>query len=266
MEPRILLLDEPLAHLDPLSRKTLRLELARLHRDLAVTTIHVTRDAADALALSDRLAVLHGGRVQQIGEPADVYQHPVSRAVAEALGPANFLPVRVVEVRDLGVVVETERGHRVPVAGIGTFRRAAAACSSCAPRRCRSTDAAHGTRPRHSRARVILRVFEGARHVYEVDIGVGAPMRVEAPGRAEPTSLPPGRSRPHRDQQRHRGDRSVGVTPLEGARLGRAGQQHVGLVLLQDGMRLPLDLGQFLGRLIVELRLHVENQHRDVGR
>src|SRR4029453_10771326 len=122
VEPRILLLDEPLAHLDPLSRKTLRLELARLHRDLAVTTIHVTRDAADALALSARRAGLPGGGVQQIGEPSDVYQHPVSRAVAEALGPANFLPVRVVEVRDLGVVAETEGGHRVPVAGIGTWR------------------------------------------------------------------------------------------------------------------------------------------------
>src|SRR5438874_2769553 len=121
-EPRVLLLDEPLAHLDPLTRKTLRLELAKLHRDLAVTTIHVTRDAADALALSDRLAVLHEGQVAQLGEPAEVSQQPVSRAVAEALGPANFLTVRVVEVRDLGVVVETEGGHRVPVAGVGEYR------------------------------------------------------------------------------------------------------------------------------------------------
>src|SRR5712664_546231 len=121
-EPRVLLLDEPLAHLDPLSRKTLRLELAKLHRDLAVTTIHVTRDAADALALSDRLAVLDGGRVLQVGEPAVLYHQSQSRAVAEALGPASFLPVHVVEVRDLGVVVETQRGDRVPVAGSGAYR------------------------------------------------------------------------------------------------------------------------------------------------
>jgi len=121
-EPRVLLLDEPLAHLDPLTRKTLRIELAKLHRDLAVTTIHATRDAADALALSDRLAVLSDGQVAQLGEPSEVYQHPRTRVVAEALGPANFLPVRVVEVRDLGVVVETEAGHRVPVAGVGEYR------------------------------------------------------------------------------------------------------------------------------------------------
>src|SRR5205807_4122385 len=121
-EPRLLLLDEPLANIDPIARKALRLELAKLHRDLAVTTVHATRNAADALALSDRLAVIDGGRVLQVGDPAELYQRPRTRAVAEALGPANFLPVRVIEVRDLGVVVETERGDRVPVAGIGTHR------------------------------------------------------------------------------------------------------------------------------------------------
>ncbi|HVG79699.1 MAG TPA: ABC transporter ATP-binding protein [Patescibacteria group bacterium] len=181
VEPRILLLDEPLAHLDPLSRKTLRLELARLHRDLAVTTIHVTRDAADALALSDRLAVLHGGRVQQVGEPADVYQHPVSRAVAEALGPANFLPVRVVEVRDLGVVVETEGGHRVPVAGIGAWRMGSRGLLVLRPELLVLTDAGTARGPGIP-GTVTLRVFEGARHVYEVDIGAGHLIRVESPG------------------------------------------------------------------------------------
>src|SRR5499426_4739836 len=172
VEPRILLLDEPLAHLDPISRKTLRLELARLHRDLAVTTIHVTRDAADALALSDRLAILHGGRVQQIGEPADVYQHPVSRAVAEALGPANFLPVRVIEVRDLGVVVETERGDRVPVAGLGAFREGSHGVLVLRPETLSITEAAMARGPGIT-GHIALRIFEGARHVYEVDIGLG---------------------------------------------------------------------------------------------
>src|SRR5207247_2021714 len=65
VEPRVLLLDEPLANVDPTARKVLRLELAKLHRDLAVTTLHATRNAADALALSDRLAVMDGGRVRR---------------------------------------------------------------------------------------------------------------------------------------------------------------------------------------------------------
>jgi ABC-type Fe3+/spermidine/putrescine transport system ATPase subunit len=178
VEPRVLLLDEPLAHLDPLARKTLRLELAKLHRDLAVTTIHVTRDAADALALSDRLAVVHGGRVQQIGEPAEVYQHPVSREVAEALGPANFLPVRVIEVRDLGVVVETDGGHRIPVAGLGAYGKGSRGLLVLRPELLVLTEAsmAHGP---GLPGTVTLRVFEGARHLYEVDIGAGQLVRVE---------------------------------------------------------------------------------------
>jgi ABC-type Fe3+/spermidine/putrescine transport system ATPase subunit len=178
VEPRVLLLDEPLAHLDPLERKTLRLELAKLHRDLAVTTIHVTRDAADALALSDRLAVLRGGRVQQIGEPAEVYQHPVSRDVAEALGPANFLPVRVIEVRDLGVVVETDGGHRIPVAGVGAYGKGSRGLLVLRPELLVLTEASMARSPGLP-GTVTLRVFEGARHLYEVDIGAGQLVRVE---------------------------------------------------------------------------------------
>ena len=178
VEPRVLLLDEPLAHLDPLERKTLRLELAKLHRDLAVTTIHVTRDAADALALSDRLAVLRGGRVQQIGEPAEVYHHPVSRDVAEALGPANFLPVRVIEVRDLGVVVETDGGHRIPVAGVGAYGTGSRGLLVLRPELLVLTEASMARSPGLP-GTVTLRVFEGARHLYEVDIGAGQLVRVE---------------------------------------------------------------------------------------
>ena len=183
-EPRVLLLDEPLAHLDPLTRKTLRIELAKLHRDLAVTTIHATRDAADALALSDRLAVLSDGQVAQLGEPSEVYQHPRTRVVAEALGPANFLPVRVVEVRDLGVVVETEAGHRVPVAGVGEYREGGRGLLVLRPELLSMTDAAMGRGPGLP-GTVSLRVFEGARQLYEVDIGAVTPVRVELPSQHE---------------------------------------------------------------------------------
>jgi ABC-type Fe3+/spermidine/putrescine transport system ATPase subunit len=177
-EPRVLLLDEPLAHLDPVTRKTLRLELAHLHRDLAVTTIHVTRDAADALALSDRLAVIRDGAILQLGEVEQLYQRPLSRAVAEALGPATFLPVRVVEVRDLGVVVETEAGAQVPVAGLGNFRAGDRGLLVMRPETLTLTEATMGRGPGIP-GRVTMRVFEGARYLYEIDINVGVPLRVE---------------------------------------------------------------------------------------
>jgi ABC-type Fe3+/spermidine/putrescine transport system ATPase subunit len=180
VEPRVLLLDEPLAHLDPIARKTLRLELARLHRDLAVTTICSTRDAADAMALSDRIAVVADGRLQQIGDPETLYRRPANRVVAEALGPANFLPVRVVEVRELGVVVETARGDRVPVAGVGAFRVGSRGLLVLRPETLSITEAAMARGPGIP-GHVALRVFEGARYLYEIDIGAGDFIRVELP-------------------------------------------------------------------------------------
>ena len=184
VEPQVLLLDEPLANLDPTARKALRLELTKLHRDLAVTTVHATRNAADALALSDRLAVIDGGRVLQVGDPAELYQRPRTRAVAEALGPANFLPVRVIEVRDLGVVVETERGDRVPVAGIGTHRLGDRGLLVLRPETLSMTEAAMARGPSIP-GRISLRVFEGARHLYEIEIGAHAPVQVELPAVGE---------------------------------------------------------------------------------
>lgn len=180
VEPRVLLLDEPLAHLDPAARKTLRLELARLHRDLAVTTVCATRDAGDALALSDRIAVVQEGRLLQVGEPEQLYRRPATRAVAQALGPANFLPVRVVEMRELGVVVETEGGDRVPVAGIGAFREGSRGVLVLRPETLSLVDAAMARGPGIP-GRVAMRVFEGSRYVYEVDVRAGMPVRVELP-------------------------------------------------------------------------------------
>ena len=180
VEPRVLLLDEPLAHLEPTARKALRLELARLHRDLAVTTLHATRDAADALALSDRIAVLVDGRVVQVGEPPELYWRPRNRSVAEALGSANLLPVRVVEVRDTGVVVESPGGPRVPIAAEGTWRSGAQGLLCMRPESLGMVEAALARAPGFP-GTVALRAFEGTRHIYEVDIGGGAKLRVELP-------------------------------------------------------------------------------------
>jgi ABC-type Fe3+/spermidine/putrescine transport system ATPase subunit len=184
VEPRVLLLDEPLANVDPTARKLLRLELAKLHRDLAVTTLHATRNAADALALSDRLAVMDGGRVLQVGEPSELYHRPHTRAAAEALGPANFLTVRVVEVRDLGVVVETEGGDRVPVAGVGAYRVGDRGLLVLRPETLSLSESAMARGPGIP-GHVALRVFEGGRHLYEIEIGASAPVRVELPSVGE---------------------------------------------------------------------------------
>ena len=95
LRPRALLLDEPLSNLDAALRAQMRVELRRLHRELGITTIFVTHDQAEAMALSTRVAVFDRGAVVQVGTPAEVYQRPRSRFVAEFLGAANLLPGRL---------------------------------------------------------------------------------------------------------------------------------------------------------------------------
>lgn len=92
MEPKVLLLDEPLSNLDALLRETMRLELRRLQRESGITTIYVTHDQAEALALSDRLAVMHQGKIVQIDSPRELYHRPQSSFVAGFIGNTNLLP------------------------------------------------------------------------------------------------------------------------------------------------------------------------------
>ncbi|MBI3433692.1 MAG: ABC transporter ATP-binding protein, partial [Proteobacteria bacterium] len=109
VEPEILLLDEPLSNLDAKLRERMRSELKQLQRRTGITFIYVTHDQAEALALSDHIAVMHGGRLEQFGTPDDVYRRPASRTVADFMGHVNFVA---------GQLTALERDHAtVMVAG-----------------------------------------------------------------------------------------------------------------------------------------------------
>ncbi|HEY3077712.1 MAG TPA: ABC transporter ATP-binding protein, partial [Burkholderiales bacterium] len=90
IRPAVLLLDEPLSNLDLKLREEMRVEIAGLQRRLGITTVFVTHDQGEALVMSDRIAVMNAGRIEQIGSPADIYERPASRFVAEFIGRMNF--------------------------------------------------------------------------------------------------------------------------------------------------------------------------------
>jgi len=90
--PEVLLLDEPLSALDLKLRKAMQIELKRLQRDTGITFVFVTHDQEEALAMSDRIAVMSQGKVRQIGTPREIYDHPAERFVADFIGEANLLP------------------------------------------------------------------------------------------------------------------------------------------------------------------------------
>ena len=100
--PRLLLLDEPLSNLDAKLRERMRLEVRDLQRRLGITTLYVTHDQSEALAMSNRIAVMDGGLIRQEGTPREIYQRPVTAFVASFVGSANFLDATVVETADGG--------------------------------------------------------------------------------------------------------------------------------------------------------------------
>jgi ABC-type Fe3+/spermidine/putrescine transport system ATPase subunit len=177
VQPRLLLLDEPLSNLDAHVRSQMRLELARLHRDVGITTLYVTHDQAEALSLSTRIAVLSGGALVQEGKPEEIYWKPRNAFVAEFVGAANLIPVRVIEMREMGVVVQTKGGARLPVSsGVHTWSEGDRALLCLRPEALRVEEAERsaGGIP----GTVAAHVFEGSRQLYDVTIP-GGTIKVE---------------------------------------------------------------------------------------
>jgi putative spermidine/putrescine transport system ATP-binding protein len=117
IEPRVLLLDEPLSALDALVRLQLREEIRRLQTQLGITTLYVTHDQEEALSISDRVAVLSKGQIEQIGVPADIYNEPETPFVAEFIGTMNRLEATVtddgeVDFKGTRLRVDDVRGRR----------------------------------------------------------------------------------------------------------------------------------------------------------
>jgi iron(III) transport system ATP-binding protein len=96
MEPKVLLFDEPLSNLDAKLRVQMRNDIRALQQDLQITSVYVTHDQSEAMAVSDLIVVMNRGRIEQAGSAMDLYQRPVTHFVADFIGQANFIPARVV--------------------------------------------------------------------------------------------------------------------------------------------------------------------------
>ncbi|HLH30798.1 MAG TPA: ABC transporter ATP-binding protein [Terriglobia bacterium] len=115
IRPRLLLLDEPLSNLDAKLREETRAALRTLHMSTRVTTIYVTHDQSEAMAMSDRIAVLHKGRIHQLGTPEEIYERPATRFVADFIGRNNVIDATIKSSSGDSVVVAFENGREIPI-------------------------------------------------------------------------------------------------------------------------------------------------------
>lgn len=119
VQPEVLLLDEPLANLDAKLRVELREEVRKIAKRLSITTIYVTHDQEEAMAVADRIAVMNAGRLQQVGKPEEIYHKPANFFVATFVGRSNVLRGRVVEAKgeaaavDVGFPIAAQTPHRL---------------------------------------------------------------------------------------------------------------------------------------------------------
>jgi iron(III) transport system ATP-binding protein len=177
IEPTVLLLDEPLSNLDAKLRIEMRSELRQLQQKVGITTVYVTHDQEDANSVADRIAVLDQGRIQQVGTPVELYDHPASRFVAGFLGTANMIDGRVQPdgrfVAD-GFVLET-----------------AGAPAGSAAISIRPQDITIGPAGTGISATVTSREFLGSVTRYRIRIG-NNDVTVDAPHRRDVTPFEPG--------------------------------------------------------------------------
>jgi iron(III) transport system ATP-binding protein len=191
-EPRVLLLDEPLSNLDAKLREHMRFELRIMQKRLGVTALYVTHDQEEALTLSDRVVVMSKGQIEQIGAPAEIYERPATRFVAEFIGKANFLDIAgAIETSADGAVVPlaTFGGTtqvRLPseqVRGAGAGAGSDGASLFIRPEKIRieQTGGADGNGEARIGGRILGRAYLGDHNEYLIGVSDGVDVRVPAP-------------------------------------------------------------------------------------
>lgn len=175
-QPRVLLLDEPFAALDKHLREQLQVEVRRVQQQVGITTVFVTHDQGEALSMSDKIAVLNHGQLQQYAEPREVYDAPLTRFVAEFIGRTNLLPATVVNSTDTDAVVALTGGETLSVATVRSVSTGSPVHVSVRPERLQLSHAAADTKATGNRlaGTVVSTVYLGDRIDVTVDTPAGA--------------------------------------------------------------------------------------------
>ena len=177
--PKVLLLDEPLGALDKRLREAMQIELRQLQREVGITFLFVTHDQEEALAMSDRIAVMSAGRLLQVAEPKTLYETPNSREVAGFIGTMNFFEGRVMAIANGKIMVETEGLNRLETVFSETsFKPGSRVVAAVRPE---GLTLSHEPSGRSVRGRVLATAYFGDRSHFQVAIeGAKAPVVVAA--------------------------------------------------------------------------------------
>lgn len=182
IEPKVLLFDEPLSNLDLKLREAMRVEITDIQRELGITAIYVTHDQGEALVMSDRIAVMNKGRIEQLDVPKMIYDQPGTRFVADFIGSMNFVPAVVLARDGAQASLQTETGKKFEMQLPDSVTNAPEVVMAIRPERCTLSSVASESPDRLDFAgRVQQRIYLGSKIEYVVDVEPNISMRVEVP-------------------------------------------------------------------------------------
>jgi spermidine/putrescine ABC transporter ATP-binding subunit len=182
--PKVLLLDEPLSNLDAKLREEMRFEIRDLIDRLGITAVYVTHDQAEALALSDRVAVMNAGRIEQVGTPDEIYDYPQSRFVADFIGLSDFIEATVNSVDSSGETAVVEaNGLEILVPARPELSPGRSVLLFVRPNDIELLPASHEARPNVFPGTVAKMTYLGDRSDYRIAVGEGLDLRVQTDGK-----------------------------------------------------------------------------------
>ena len=178
--PKVLLLDEPLSALDLKLRQAMREELKQLQQETGITFVFVTHDQEEALAMSDRIAVMSDGEVQQIGGPTVIYEHPVNRFVADFIGDTNFLDGEIVEIKDDLVTCRIGAKSMFEAANSGNHKAGDRVTLFLRPEKISLAQPGQAGEADSRPGKIASMIYLGNQAAYTVDMGDGIQLTAQA--------------------------------------------------------------------------------------
>ena len=190
VRPKVLLFDEPLSNLDAKLRVKMRVEIRRMQKRLGISSVYVTHDQSEAMAMSDRIVVMNAGRIEQVDTPEEIYLHPASVFVADFVGRANFVPAKASEVGEDGKVQIEALGQQLNVHASESAKEAVRSGDDLVvlvrpeSMRISATDEKPATLT-GSLGQVVTSIFYGETVEYEIETEFGSLVCVVSDPRAE---------------------------------------------------------------------------------
>ena len=190
VRPKVLLFDEPLSNLDAKLRVKMRVEIRRMQKRLGISSVYVTHDQSEAMAMSDRIVVMNAGRIEQVDTPEEIYLHPASVFVADFVGRANFVPAKASEVGEDGKVQIEALGQQLNVHASESAKEAVRSGDELVvlvrpeSMRISATDEKPATLT-GSLGQVVTSIFYGETVEYEIETEFGSLVCVVSDTRAE---------------------------------------------------------------------------------